>query len=87
MSVLAWIVLGLVSGYIASLIVGQTGGGILVDIVVGIGGAILGGWMFTSVGHTGVTGLNLSSVFVSIVGAVALISIYNLIYNARHRRA
>ena len=83
MSILAWVVLGLISGFIASKIVNKAGEGILMDIVLGIVGAIVGGWIFSVLGHSGVTGLNFSSILVSIVGAVAVL----LAYHAIRRRA
>jgi uncharacterized membrane protein YeaQ/YmgE (transglycosylase-associated protein family) len=61
MSYLAWIVLGLVAGFIGSKIVNKTGEGILLDIVLGIVGAVVGGWLFNTFGGAGVTGLNLCS--------------------------
>jgi uncharacterized membrane protein YeaQ/YmgE (transglycosylase-associated protein family) len=79
MSILAWIVLGLLSGFIASKIVNKSGEGILMDIVLGIVGAIVGGWLFTTFGHSGVTGLNLYSLLVSIIGAVILLVAYHAI--------
>ncbi len=77
MSFLAWIVLGLISGFIASLIVNKSGEGVLMDIILGIVGAVLGGWLFNTFGHTGVTGLNLYSVLVSVVGAVVVLFLYH----------
>ena len=77
MSVVTWIVLGLISGFIASKIVNKTGEGAVMDIVLGIVGAVVGGWLFTVIGHTGVTGLNLYSVFVSVIGAVVVLLIYH----------
>ena len=79
MSILAWIVLGLISGFIASKIVNKTGEGILLDIVLGIIGAVVGGWLFSLIGHTGVTGLNLYSFLVAIIGAIVVLVIYHAI--------
>jgi uncharacterized membrane protein YeaQ/YmgE (transglycosylase-associated protein family) len=79
MSILAWIILGLIAGFVASKIVNKTGEGILMDIVLGIVGALLGGWIFSALGHAGVTGLNLYSVFVSIVGAIIVLFVYHAI--------
>jgi uncharacterized membrane protein YeaQ/YmgE (transglycosylase-associated protein family) len=79
MSILAWIVLGLISGFIASKIVNKAGEGVLMDIVLGIVGAIVGGWIFSVVGHSGVTGINLYSVLVSVVGAIAVLFVYHAI--------
>jgi uncharacterized membrane protein YeaQ/YmgE (transglycosylase-associated protein family) len=77
MSIIAWIVLGLVAGFIASQIVNQRGAGILLDIVLGIVGAIVGGWLFSLFGAHEVTGLNLYSLIVAIVGAVVVLVVYH----------
>ena len=77
MSFLAWIVLGLVAGFIGSKIVNKTGEGILLDIVLGIVGAAVGGWHFNTFGRAGVTGLNLYSLLVAVVGAVVLLVVYH----------
>ena len=77
MSVLAWIVLGLVAGFIASKIVNKSGEGILLDIVLGVVGAIAGGWIFSAFGASGVNGLNLYSLLVAVVGAVILLVAYH----------
>jgi uncharacterized membrane protein YeaQ/YmgE (transglycosylase-associated protein family) len=79
MSFLAWIVLGLVAGFIGSKIVNKTGEGILLDIVLGIVGAVVGGWLFNTFGAVGVTGLNLYSLLVAVVGAVVLLVVYHAI--------
>jgi uncharacterized membrane protein YeaQ/YmgE (transglycosylase-associated protein family) len=79
MSILAWIVLGLISGFIASKIVNKTGEGLLLDIILGIIGAVVGGWLFSLIGHTGVTGLNLYSFLVAIIGAIVVLVIYHAI--------
>jgi uncharacterized membrane protein YeaQ/YmgE (transglycosylase-associated protein family) len=79
MSILVWIILGLISGFIASKIVNKSGEGILLDIVLGIIGAVVGGWLFGLLGHTGVTGLNLWSFFVAIIGAIVVLVVYHAI--------
>jgi uncharacterized membrane protein YeaQ/YmgE (transglycosylase-associated protein family) len=79
MSILAWIVLGLISGFIASKIVNKTGEGLILDIVLGIVGAVVGGWLFSMFGHTGVTGLNLYSFLVAILGAIIVLVVYHAI--------
>jgi uncharacterized membrane protein YeaQ/YmgE (transglycosylase-associated protein family) len=79
MSFLAWIVLGLVAGFIGSKMVNKTGEGILLDIVLGIVGAIVGGWLFNTFGAAGVTGLNLYSLLVATLGAVVLLVVYHAI--------
>lgn len=82
MSIIAWIILGLVAGFIGSKIVNKTGQGIIVDILLGIVGAVLGGWLFSIVGMHGVTGLNIYSFVVAIIGAVVFLLIYHAIRRA-----
>ena len=77
MSVLTWIILGLIAGFIASKIVNSSGQGLLLDIVLGIVGAVVGGYLFTAIGATGVTGFNLYSIFVAIVGACVVLWLYH----------
>jgi uncharacterized membrane protein YeaQ/YmgE (transglycosylase-associated protein family) len=77
MSVLAWIILGLIAGFIASKIVNSSGQGLLLDIVLGIVGAVVGGYLFTVIGATGITGFNLYSIFVAIVGACVVLWLYH----------
>ena len=79
MGFITWIVLGLVAGFIASKLVNGTGEGMIVDIVLGVIGAVVGGYLFSAVGSTGVTGFNIWSVFVAIVGAVIVLAIYHTI--------
>jgi len=83
MSIIGWLVLGLIAGYIASKIVNKTGEGMILDIVLGIAGAVVGGFIFTSVGHEGVTGFNLYSMFVAVVGAIVLLVLYNMLFRRR----
>ena len=83
MSFLAWIVLGLISGFIASKIVNQSGSGAIMDIVLGVVGAVVGGWLFNTIGHVGVTGLNFYSILVSVVGAVVVLLVYHALFHAR----
>ena len=83
MSVIAWIILGLIAGFIGSKIVDRTGQGILLDLVLGIVGAIVGGFIFSAVGSTGVTGLNLWSMFVAVVGAIIVLWVYHAVIGRR----
>ncbi len=78
MSILGWIVLGLVAGFIASRLVGG-GGGLLVDLVLGVVGAFVGGAAFTLIGQVGFTGFNLWSLLVAVVGAVLVLLVYHAI--------
>jgi len=79
MSVLLWIILGLIAGFIASKIFVGSGQGFFMDIVLGIVGAVVGGYIFSAVGSTGITGFNLWSMFVAVIGAVVLLWIYHAI--------
>ena len=79
MSWFAWIILGLVAGFIGSKIVNKSGEGIIRDIILGIIGAIVGGYLFGMFGHAGVTGLNLYSLVVSVVGAIVVLVVYHAI--------
>lgn len=79
MSFIAWIVLGLISGFIASKLVNKTGDGLVIDIILGIIGALVGGWLFNTFGMAGVTGLNLYSMLVAVVGAVVVLVVYHAI--------
>lgn len=82
MSVIAWIILGLIAGFIGSKIVNKTGQGFLMDVVLGIVGAVVGGFIFTFFGAAGVTGLNIYSLIVSIVGAVVVLWVYHQVADA-----
>lgn len=83
MSILGWIILGLVSGFIASKLVNKTGEGVVLDIVLGIVGALVGGRLFNTLGHSGVTGFNLYSMLVAVVGAVIVLIVYHAIFRRR----
>jgi uncharacterized membrane protein YeaQ/YmgE (transglycosylase-associated protein family) len=82
MSFIAWIVLGLFAGFIGSKLVNKTGEGLVLDIILGIVGAIAGGWLFNMFGASGVTGLNLYSLLVAVVGAVVLLVLFHAIRRA-----
>ena len=79
MSILAWIILGGVAGFIGSKIVNKSGEGVLLDIILGIVGAVIGGWVFNRFGAAGVTGLNLYSLLVAVIGAIVFLVIYHAI--------
>lgn len=85
MSFLTWILLGLVAGFIGSKIVNRRGAGLLLDIVLGVVGAIAGGWLFNLFGASGVTGLNLYSLLVAVAGAIVVLLLYHVIQRALHR--
>jgi uncharacterized membrane protein YeaQ/YmgE (transglycosylase-associated protein family) len=80
MSIIGWLVLGLIAGFIASRIVNKAGSGFIIDIVLGIVGAFVGGFLFSLVGHEGVTGFNLYSMLVAIIGSVVVLLIYHAIF-------
>jgi len=79
MSWLAWIILGLIAGFIGSKLVNKTGEGLLLDIVLGVVGAIVGGYLFGLFGGSGVTGLNIYSLLVAVVGSVVVLLVYHAI--------
>ncbi|WP_284944097.1 GlsB/YeaQ/YmgE family stress response membrane protein [Acidisoma cladoniae] len=83
MSIIAWIVLGLIAGFIASKIVNRSGEGFLLDIVLGIVGAVVGGFIFNAFGAVGVTGFNIYSLIVAVVGAIILLVLYHAIFGRR----
>ncbi len=83
MSIIGWLILGLISGFIASKIVNDTGQGLLLNIVLGVVGAIVGGFIFSSFGGAPVTGFNLYSMFVSVIGAIVVLFLYHLIAGRR----
>ena len=83
MSIIAWLILGLIAGFIGSKIVNSTGQGIIVDIILGIVGAFVGGYLFTLFGAAPVTGLNLYSLLVAVVGAIVVIVVYHAIVGRR----
>ncbi len=83
MSIVAWIVFGLIAGFIASKIVNKSGEGALIDIVLGVVGAVVGGFVFNLVGAAGVTGFNVWSLFVAVLGAVVVLAAYHAIAGRR----
>ena len=82
MSILAWIILGLLAGFIGSKIVNKSGEGVLLDIILGIIGAVVGGYLFNAFGAGGVSGLNLYSLLVAVVGAILVLVVYHAIRRA-----
>ena len=83
MSILAWIVLGLIAGFIGSKLVNKTGEGVFLDIVLGIVGGVVGGFLFSLLGAQGVTGFNLYSMFVAVIGAIVVLVIYHAVIGRR----
>ncbi|PSJ59736.1 GlsB/YeaQ/YmgE family stress response membrane protein [Pseudaminobacter soli (ex Li et al. 2025)] len=83
MSVVGWIVLGLIAGFLGSKIVNSSGQGMLMDIVLGIVGAIVGGLIFNFFGTAGVTGFNVWSLIVAVIGAVVVLWLYHALAGRR----
>ena len=83
MSFVAWMALGLIAGFIASKIVNRTSEGLLLDIILGIVGAVVGGSLFQTFGMVGVTGINIYSIVVAVVGACVVLFIYYALIRRR----
>lgn len=87
MGILAWIIVGLIGGFIGSKIVNKSGEGMLLDIALGVVGALVGGFVMHLFGTEGVNGINIWSIFVSALGSVVFLVIYHAIRGAGHRAA
>jgi uncharacterized membrane protein YeaQ/YmgE (transglycosylase-associated protein family) len=83
MGIVSWIVLGLIAGFIGSKIVDRQGQGFWLDIALGIVGALVGGFLFSLFGASGVTGFNIYSMIVAVVGAIVVMLIYNTLTGRR----
>jgi uncharacterized membrane protein YeaQ/YmgE (transglycosylase-associated protein family) len=83
MSIIAWIILGLIAGWIASKIMHGSGSGLVTNLILGIVGAFVGGILFSAVGGSGVTGFNLWSLVVAVIGAVVVLWIYSVVAGRR----
>ena len=83
MSIIAWLVVGLIAGFIGSKIVNKTGEGVVLDLVLGIVGALVGGFLFNMFGAGGVDGINLYSILVAVVGAVIVLVVYHALFSRR----
>ncbi|HSC60273.1 MAG TPA: GlsB/YeaQ/YmgE family stress response membrane protein [Rhizomicrobium sp.] len=86
MSVLGWIILGLISGFVASKVVNDRGEGCFLNIALGLVGAMVGGFLFTSIGGSSITGFNLYSMFVAIIGAIVALLLWHAITGRRTLR-
>ena len=84
MGIIAWIVLGLIAGFIASLMVNRHGEGFFGDIILGIIGAVVGGFVARLIGFNGVTGFNVYSMLIAVIGAVICLAIYHAATNRHH---
>ena len=83
MSIIGWIILGLIAGFIASKIVNRSGEGFFMDIVLGVVGALVGGFIFNAFGAHGVTGFNLYSLIVAVIGSIVLLVLYHALFGRR----
>ena len=84
MSILSWLVVGLIAGFLAKYVVpGEGPGGVLGDIIIGIIGAFIGGWVFHQFGEPGVNGLTLWSILVAFVGAAILLFVIRALTGRR----
>ena len=83
MGIVAWIFVGLIAGFLASKVVNRTGEGLLRDILLGVVGAIVGGWIFHAMGEPGVYGVNLYSILVAFVGGVVVLIIFHAVFGRR----
>jgi uncharacterized membrane protein YeaQ/YmgE (transglycosylase-associated protein family) len=82
MSILAWIVLGILAGFIGSKVVNRSGGGLVFDLVLGIIGALVGGFVFNALGSAGVSGFNLYSLLVAVVGSIITLVVFHAVRRA-----
>ncbi len=83
MGIIRWLVIGLIAGFVGSKIVNNRGEGLFLDIVLGIVGAFVGGYIFHLLGYAGVNGLNLWSMLVAVVGAVVVLVLYHAVFGRR----
>jgi uncharacterized membrane protein YeaQ/YmgE (transglycosylase-associated protein family) len=83
MGIISWLVLGLIAGFIASKIVNHSGSGMIMDIVLGVVGAFVGGLVFNFFGAAGVTGFNIYSAIVAVIGAIVVLFIYHALIGRR----
>ena len=84
MSIIGWIVLGAIAGWLASIVTGRNQRmGCIANIIAGVIGGLVGGFIFSALGGTGITGFNLYSLLVAFIGAVIVLVIWNLIQGRR----
>ena len=83
MSIIAWLILGLIAGFIGSKIVNKSGEGVILDIVLGIVGAVAGGFLFNMFGASGVNGLNVYSLVVAVIGSIVVLVLYHAVVGRR----
>ena len=83
MSIIGWIIFGVIAGFIASKIVNKQGEGLIIDLVLGVIGAVVGGWLFERFGYEGVSGFNIYSMIVAVIGAVIVLWLYHTFVGRR----
>ena len=83
MGIVAWVVLGLVAGFVASLLVNSRGAGLITDVVLGVVGAMVGGFIAQLAGFAGISGFNLYSLLIAIGGAVVVLMLYHTLSRPR----
>src|SRR6516165_4028971 len=83
MGIIAWLVVGLIAGFIGSKIVNRTGEGLVRDVLLGVVGAIVGGEIFERLGYAGVTGINLGSIVIAVIGSIIVLVVYHLVTGQR----
>lgn len=83
LGIIGWIILGLIAGFIASKIVNNQGQGVMVDIILGVIGSLVGGFIFNFFGASGVNGFNIYSLIVAVIGAIVVLMIYHAIAGRR----
>ena len=84
MGIIAWLVLGLIAGFIASKVVNKTGSGLIMDIILGIVGALVGGFIASSLFHVpGITGFDIRSFVVATLGAILVLVVYHMVIRRR----
>ena len=83
MSIIGWIIFGVIAGFIASKIVNKQGEGFIMDLVLGVVGAVVGGFLSTRLGFGGVDGFNISSMFIAVIGAIIVLVIYHALVGRR----
>lgn len=85
MSIIAWVVLGLIAGFISSKIMNGQGEGSILDIVLGVVGAVVGGFLFNLVGATGIDGFSIWSLLVATVGAMVVLGVKHALTGSSSR--
>jgi uncharacterized membrane protein YeaQ/YmgE (transglycosylase-associated protein family) len=84
MEILAWVLVGLLAGFLARMVVrGEGPGGLFGDLIIGIAGAVIGGWIMRLLGHASPLGFNIWSVVVAFIGAVILLFVLRLVFGRR----